>query len=77
MALDPEMAQDAERDQRDDALAAGRDLMHSQSRVIERDAVRPEAFMARQIIRRHYAVVPGAVCRNFLCQITPVKTFSL
>ena len=67
VAFDLKVAQDAERYQRDDTLAARWDFMHGEPGVIKGQAVCPEAFVAGKVIQAHHAVVPGAIRHNFSC----------
>ena len=51
--------------------------MDGKVRIVQLNAVGPEAFVVCQVIGRHHPLMAGAVCCDFLRQVAAVKALAL
>ncbi len=74
---DVEVAQDAERNQRRDALAIGRNLVQAMTPDVEADRVDPFRLVGGEIGQRHRTAVAGRVRRDRLRDLAAIEGLAL
>ena len=73
---DIEVLENAQRDQRRDALAVGRNFMQRVAAVIDADRFHPVVFVIGQIVHRHRAAILFGPGNDFFGEVACVKRFT-
>jgi hypothetical protein len=73
--LEIEILEDAERDQRCDALSVRRDLVQRVAAVIEADRLHPVVLVRGEVVEAEHRAVLLCECRDLLGELSAVKGF--